>query len=80
MPSITTNRTVCYRNCHANPRCGILAYVENGRIVRIEPGSFPQPEYDRHICLMGLSRLEYQYHKDRILSPLQRTGERGAGR
>ncbi len=79
MPEATTVRTVCDPNCHASPRCGILAHVEDGRIVRIEAGSFPRPEFDKRICLMGSSRLEYQYHKDRLLFPLLRIGERGAG-
>ena len=80
MASTTTVRTVCDPNCHANPRCGILAHVEGGRIVRIEAASFPRPEFDRRICLMGVSRLEYQYHQDRLLHPLRRVGARGAGR
>ena len=73
-------RTVCDPNCHASPRCGITAHVENGRITRIEPGTFPLPEYDRRICAMGMARLEQQYHKDRLLYPLRRVGERGEGR
>ena len=73
-------RTVCDPNCHANPRCGILARVEDGRISHIEAASFPRPEYDKRICLMGMSRLEYQYHQDRILFPLRRTGRRGEGK
>lgn len=72
-------RTVCDPNCHANPRCGIAAHVENGRITKIEPGSFPLPEYDRRVCAMGMARLEQQYHKDRLLYPLRRVGERGQG-
>ena len=80
MPNTTMVRTVCDPNCHANPRCGILACVEDGRIVRIEAGSFPRPEFDKRICLMGASRLEYQYHPDRLRYPLRRVGERGAGR
>lgn len=72
-------RTVCDPNCHANPRCGIAAHVENGRITKIEPGSFPLPEYDGRICAMGMARLEQQYHQERLLYPLRRAGERGAG-
>ena len=72
-------RTVCDPNCHASPRCGITAHVENGQIVKIEPGAFPLPEYDRRVCAMGMARLEYQYHKDRLLYPLRRVGERGQG-
>ena len=73
-------RTVCDPNCHASPRCGLTAHVEGGRIVRIEPGSFPMPEYDRRVCAMGMARLEQQYHKDRLHYPLRRAGERGQGR
>jgi anaerobic selenocysteine-containing dehydrogenase len=80
MAETHSGRTVCDPNCHANPRCGITAHVENGRITSIEPGSFPLPEYDRRICLMDMSRLEYQYHKDRLLFPLRRVGKRGAGK
>lgn len=76
----TTVRTVCDPNCHANPRCGILAHVEDGRIAHIEAASYPRPEFGKRICLMGVSRLEYQYHKDRLLHPLRRVGARGAGR
>jgi anaerobic dimethyl sulfoxide reductase subunit A len=72
-------RTVCDPNCHANPRCGITAHVENGRIVRIEPGTFPLPEYDGRICAMGMARLEQQYHTDRLLYPLRRVGARDQG-
>jgi molybdopterin-containing oxidoreductase family molybdopterin binding subunit len=54
--------------------------VEEGRITRIEAGSFPFPEYDRRICAMGLARLEQQYHADRLRFPLKRAGARGAGK
>jgi molybdopterin-containing oxidoreductase family molybdopterin binding subunit len=73
-------RTVCDPNCHASPRCGITARVENGRITKIEPGGFPLPEYDRRICAMGMARLEQHYHRDRLRYPLRRIGERGQGR
>ncbi|MGE5303392.1 MAG: molybdopterin-containing oxidoreductase family protein [Alphaproteobacteria bacterium] len=79
MAESTTVRTVCDPNCHANPRCGITAHVEGGRITRIEAGSFPLPDYDRRICAMGLSRLEQQYHSERLRFPLKRTGARGEG-
>jgi len=83
LPAVTDTRlirTVCDPNCHASPRCGITAHVENGRIVKIEPGAFPLPEYDRRVCAMGMARLEYQYHEDRLRFPLRRVGERGQGR
>jgi molybdopterin-containing oxidoreductase family molybdopterin binding subunit len=80
MPDVRLVRTVCDPNCHANPRCGITAHVEAGRIARIEPGSFPHPLYDRRICAMGMSRLDQQYHQDRLRFPLKRVGARGAGK
>lgn len=70
---------MCDPNCGANPKCGIIAHVTNGKIVKIEPASFPNREYNR-ICLMGMTRLEYQYHSERILYPLLRIGRRGEGR
>ena len=79
MADVQRIRTVCDPNCHANPRCGITAQVQDGRIVKIEPGSFPLEEYDRRICAMGMARLEQQYHKDRLRFPLKRIGARGAG-
>jgi molybdopterin-containing oxidoreductase family molybdopterin binding subunit len=75
---ITLVRTVCDPNCGANPKCGLLAHVKEGRIVKIEPAGFHESEFDR-ICLMGMTRLEYVYHKDRLLHPLMRVGERGKG-
>ena len=71
-------RTVCDPNCHASPRCGINAYVSDGRIVKIEPGLFPLAEYDRRICAMGMARLEQQYHPERLRYPLKRSAARGA--
>ena len=73
-------RTVCDPNCHASPRCGITAHVVDGRIDKIEAGRFPLADYDRRICAMGMARLEQQYHPDRLRYPLQRVGQRGAGK
>lgn len=76
-----TVRTVCDPNCIARPRCGIDAMVEDGRIVSIRPSEYPkQFDIKSRICMMGMSRLEYQYHEDRLLQPLKRVGERGEGR
>ena len=80
MAEFRTVRTVCDPNCHASPRCGIEAHVVDGRIDKIEAGRFPVAAYDRRICAMGMARLEQQYHPDRLRNPLQRVGERGAGK
>ena len=73
-------RTVCDPNCHANPKCGIAATIEDDKIIAIGPAEYPVPGYENRICQMGRSRLEYQYHPDRITTPLKRVGERGEGK
>ena len=76
----TTARTVCDPNCHANPKCGLEATLDEGRIIAVEPAQYPAPGFENRICLMGRSRLEYQYHPERLRKPLKRVGERGEGR
>ena len=71
-------RTACPAHC-GRDACGILAHVEGGRIVKLEPADFPDPKY-RRICLRGLTSLEITYHNDRLRHPLRRVGERGEGR
>jgi len=79
-PMAHTERTVCDPNCHANPHCGLSATIEAGRIVEVNPASYPVPGFENRICLMGRSRLEYQYHPERLRQPLRRVGERGEGK
>ena len=71
----TVERTVCDPNCHANPKCGLAATVEDGRIVEIGPAEYPIDGFENRICLLGRSRLEQQYHPGRLTKPLKRVGE-----
>jgi molybdopterin-containing oxidoreductase family molybdopterin binding subunit len=73
-------RTVCDPNCHADPKCGLIATIREGRITEVKGANYPVPGFDGRICLMGRSRLEYQYHPDRLKRPLKRVGERGEGK
>lgn len=75
----TIERTVCDPNCHANPKCGLAATIEDGRIVEVGPAEYPIDGFENRICLLGRSRLEQQYHPGRLTKPLKRVGERGAG-
>lgn len=75
----TVERTVCDPNCHANPKCGLSATVENGRIVEIGPADYPIEGFENRICLLGRARLEQQYHPGRLTKPLKRVGTRGRG-
>lgn len=71
-------RTACPAHCAANA-CGILAHVQEGKVVKLEPADFPDPHL-RRICLRGLSSLQLLYHPDRLQHPLKRVGPRGAGK
>ena len=60
-------------------RCLLIAHVRDGRIVRLDaddrPDSLAVPQL--RACIRGRSYLQRQYHPDRLLQPLKRTGRRG---
>lgn len=69
-------KTAC-RACIAN--CGVLATVENGRVVKLE-GNPEDPMSRGRMCAKGLSGMQALYHPNRNKYPLKRVGERGGGR
>ena len=76
--SLTTIRTGCpAHNCGG--RCLLIAHVENGRITRLDtddrPDTLAAPQL--RACPRGRAYLRRQYHPDRLLHPLKRTGARG---
>ena len=64
-------------NCFA--RCGILGYVDAGRLVKIE-GDPGNPNNQGKICAKGQAGINLEYDVDRILYPLRRIGKRGEGK
>lgn len=68
--------TVC-RLCPA--RCGILAYLEDGILVKIE-GNPKDPNARGGICPRGLAGVQLFSQPDRLTRPLRRSGPRGSGR
>jgi anaerobic selenocysteine-containing dehydrogenase len=71
-------RTTCSPNCTGS--CGQLAFVRDGKIVKIQQAAdYPDTAYNPRGCMKGLSYANHIYGKDRILTPLIRTGERGSG-
>jgi thiosulfate reductase/polysulfide reductase chain A len=71
----TTAYTVC-DNC-VN-KCGIIAHVARGRIVKIEPNpAFPKSR--GMLCAKGNAGVKVIYDRDRLKHPLIRVGERGGG-
>ncbi|MFZ5821822.1 MAG: molybdopterin-dependent oxidoreductase [Chloroflexota bacterium] len=77
---VTKIRTGCpAHNCGG--RCLLIAHVQDGKITRLEaddrPDSLAAPQL--RACPRGRAYLRRQYHPDRLLHPLRRTGKRGNG-
>jgi len=66
--------TVCNSHCGGN--CEMRVHVRGGKITRIEPNNRnDQPR----MCARGHAYRQRVYAPDRLLYPLKRTGDRGAG-
>lgn len=63
--------------CHGG--CGVLAYVEDGKLVKVE-GDPDHPINRGRLCARCLAMPQYIYHPDRLRSPRIRVGERGEGK
>jgi anaerobic selenocysteine-containing dehydrogenase len=59
-------------------RDGIIGYVKNGRLVKIE-GHPDLPQTAGRVCSKAQAGINQVYDPDRILHPMRRTGPRGAG-
>ena len=60
-------------------RCGIIATVEDGRLVNIE-GNPLHPNNRGKICARGNAGVSLVYETDRLKNPMIRVGERGSGK
>ena len=60
-------------------RCGVLAKVQDGRVVKLE-GNPDHPHSKGRLCARGQSGLMTTYDPDRVLQPLVRVGKRGEGK
>lgn len=63
--------------CHGG--CGVLAYIEDGKLVKVE-GDPEHPWNQGRLCSRCLAMTQYVYHPDRLRRPLKRVGERGEGK
>lgn len=57
-------------------RCGMLAHVRNGRVIKVE-GDPDQVFNKGKMCAKGLSQLQMLYNPNRVKYPMRRVGERG---
>ena len=63
--------------CHGG--CGVLAHIEDGKLVKIE-GDPDHPWNQGRLCARCLAMTQYVNHPDRLTRPLKRVGERGEGK
>lgn len=69
-------RTNCFE-CHS--KCGILAHVKDGRLIKIE-GNPDEPRSKGMICSKGFAATQMLYSPDRLNYPLRRTNpKKGQG-
>ncbi len=78
-PTGKNNREVPYTCLTCNIEDGGIAYVENGRIRRVE-GNPHHPGNRGKLCAKGNSGHLHVYDPSRIMHPLKRVGERGSGK
>ena len=79
-PVTSAERQAIPVTCHVcNIQDGAIAYVENGRIVKLE-GNPEHVSTRGRLCAKGNSGMWYTYDPDRILYPLKRVGARGEGK
>ncbi len=67
--------TICF-GC--TTQCGVLGWVEDGRVRRIS-GNPLDPNSRGRICAKANGVIDLTYYPERILHPLRRTGPRGSG-
>jgi len=73
-------RTAIPSTCHqCVSTCGIIGYVENSRLVKIE-GNPEHPNNRGTICAKGQAGVNQVYDPDRILYPMKSAGKRGEGK
>ena len=60
-------------------RDGIIGYVEDDRLVKIE-GNHKLPRTNGKLCSRGQAGVNVLYNTDRLLYPLKRVGKRGEGK
>ena len=70
---IATNCEMCFW------RCGVLAEVSEGKVVRVE-GNPDHPLTKGRLCARGNAGIQLLYDPDRLKYPMLRTGARGEGK
>ena len=74
---IEIRRTIC-DICTPGPQCGIDAYIQDGKVIKVE-GTDGFPSNNGVLCTKGAASRQYIYRQDRLKSPMKRVGKRGEG-
>jgi anaerobic selenocysteine-containing dehydrogenase len=75
-PASTVVRGACPHDCPDT--CALLTTVEHGRAIKVQ-GNPAHPMTDGVLCTKVARYTERTYHPERVLTPLKRTGPKGAG-
>jgi anaerobic selenocysteine-containing dehydrogenase len=59
-------------------QCGLDAYVRDGRLIKVE-GTQGNPVNRGALCVKGAANRQWVYNRERLQTPLVRTGEKGSG-
>lgn len=73
---VTIVNTGCCHDCGG--RCVLKAHVKDGRVIRFESDTGPDPQI--RACARGRAYRQRLYSPERLQYPLRRVGERGQGR
>lgn len=67
----------CTSSLDCGGRCPLRIHVKDGVITRIEGDDYEDSDGQLRACLRGRAYRQFIYHKDRLLYPMKRVGERG---
>ena len=73
----TVTRTCHYSAPGCHDSCGLLAYVKDGKLAKVE-GDPLDPAAAGHLCMRCIDLPEAVNHADRLKYPLKRVGEHGS--
>lgn len=73
---MATKKVQAVCDTHCLQKCRILAHVENGKIIKVEPANFPDKRYN-FMCLKGKARPQHVHHPDRLRYPLKKVPGEG---
>ncbi|MBK5291865.1 MAG: molybdopterin-dependent oxidoreductase [Acidobacteriia bacterium] len=77
LPQREIRHSVCALDCP--DACSLLVTIEDGRATKLR-GNPDHPVTRGFLCAKVAQYLERQYHPDRLLYPMRRTGAKGEGR